>query len=661
MANKGQRATVADLEERIQVLTEELNRARESELQFRQLVDNIREVLWISSEDYRHWIYVSPAFESIWGRPASDLGETMGMSTIHRDDRAQFFEAMPDGRLKEKTEFVYRILSSDGTWRWVRTRAFPIRNETGEIYRLGGITEDITEQRNFEEALKQSEERHRLVAANIADLVWTTDLQLRYTYMSPSAERVHGYTAEEMMALTLEDLMPSASVAASRRTVAKALADEAEGRGDPNRVWRRELEVYNKARQTFWAELTWRFMRDDAGKPIGILGLTRDISERKRAEEALRQSEERFRTLVNNIPLGVYRTQPSGEIETANPALLAMLGYESLEELKRRDLEREGFDSAASRDAFKETIERDGEVNELESKWVRRDGSIIHVRESARSRRDEAGQTVSYEGIVEDITERKRAEEALRAAQREREQFYRFLVHDLNKPLAAIIGFSTDLHEVPELSPNSRTLASRIQSASIRLRNIVAQVLELEKIRRGEMEFQLQDFDLWHQIREIVGLLEIKDKPHHITLAGVPLETAAASPPVWVHSDLTGAGRVVQNLIDNAFKYGRSLVEINVTPDAEGVIFSVRNDGPWIPTEYQEAIFSEFYRLPGGRKREGTGLGLASARHLLNLLGGKIWVESAPERGTTFCVRFPKAVGAEPGAAVPQSDQGPMT
>jgi PAS domain S-box-containing protein len=137
------------------------------------------------------------------------------------------------------------------------------------------------------------------------------------------------------------------------------------------------------------------------------------LQKRKRAEAALRESEERFRTLYENSTLGLYRTIPDGRIVLANPALVRMLGYSSFDDLSGRDLKADGFEPSYPRTQFVEMIEKEGVVRGLESAWKRRDGTTVFVRESARAIRDPEGRTMYYDGTVEDITERKEAEEEL--------------------------------------------------------------------------------------------------------------------------------------------------------------------------------------------------------------------------------------------------------
>jgi PAS domain S-box-containing protein len=160
----------------------------------------------------------------------------------------------------------------------------------------------------------------------------------------------------------------------------------------------------------------------------------RDVTDRRRAETALRESEERFKGLFENVLIGLYRTSPDGGVLMANQALVKLLGYASFEELAGRNLEQNGFEPGYPRSQFRELIERQGTVVGLESAWTRTDGSAIFVRESARAVRDEQGRVLYYEGTVEDITERKRAEEALR----ESEEKYRSVVERANDGITII-------------------------------------------------------------------------------------------------------------------------------------------------------------------------------------------------------------------------------
>ena len=172
-------------------------------------------------------------------------------------------------------------------------------------------------------------------------------------------------------------------------------------------------------------------LKDRTGKVLGMRGINHDITERKRVETALQESEERFRSLFENATVGIYRTTPTGQILVANPALVKMLGYENLEELVKRNLEEQGFEPTYPRQLFHERMAREGEVKGVEAVWTRQDGSAMFVRESARAIRGEGDQILYYDGIVEDITERKLAEEKLQ----ESEERFRQLAENVEEVL----------------------------------------------------------------------------------------------------------------------------------------------------------------------------------------------------------------------------------
>ena len=166
-----------------------------------------------------------------------------------------------------------------------------------------------------------------------------------------------------------------------------------------------------------WTSAAYSPTLDANGATNGWVAVVVDITGHRRAEQALRESEERFRSLYENSTLGLYRTTPDGKILLANPSLVKMLGYSSFSELAQRNLEEGGFEPGYERAAFQYRLATEGEITGLEASWTRKDGTTIFVRESAKAIRDAEGKTAYYEGTVEDITERRRAEEALRQSE----------------------------------------------------------------------------------------------------------------------------------------------------------------------------------------------------------------------------------------------------
>jgi PAS domain S-box-containing protein len=195
--------------------------------------------------------------------------------------------------------FETRILCKDGTVKEAEARSTTIQYQGRPA--VLSIVRDIAERKRAEEALKESEERYRLLAENVTDIIWTMDMNFRYTYLSPSSESRSGYTHEEAMAMTLEETFTPASVEAIQKAFSEELALERSGGRDRSVSRTLELEAYNKDGSTTWVEVVASFLRDAEGQPIGILGITRNIADRKRAENKLREAYDQETKLRSDL------------------------------------------------------------------------------------------------------------------------------------------------------------------------------------------------------------------------------------------------------------------------------------------------------------------------------------------------------------------------
>ena len=238
--------------------------------------------------------------------------------------------------------------------------------------------------------------------------MWVFDPDtLAFLAVNQAAIAKYGYAREEFLGMTLNDIRPPEDIPALLRELSIRSEDLREAGQWRHRKKDGTLIDVEIRRH----DLKWQ------GRDATLV-VANDITERKRSVDALRESERRFKDLFENALLGLYRTTPDGEINMANPALCRMLGYNSLEELQQRNLEKEGFHPTYSRMDFKKILEEKGSIVGLESAWKRGDGSVIFVRESATTIRDDSGKVLFYEGTVEDITERKKAMDALQAERR---------------------------------------------------------------------------------------------------------------------------------------------------------------------------------------------------------------------------------------------------
>jgi len=371
----------------IQKLREEAA-LRESERRLATLMANLPGMAYRCANQ-PHWPmeFVSEGCAGLTGWPASALLQNrpaFGELIVEADRQFVWDTVQRALAARRPYELTYRIRTADGQLRWVWERGCGVFAPDGSLLFLEGFITDITER-------KQAEDRIRRLAAfpelnPNPVLEFAADGSL--TYHNPAAQEL----VRRSGARDLQEIMPPNSDQIIRECLAS---------GRP--CLRLEVRCGERT-------ISWSFY------PIEQLGVVHayagDITERKQAEEALRESEARFRRLFENSLVGIYRTTPDGRILLANPTLVKMLRFPSFQALAQLNLEKDGFHPQYPRRLFKEAIERDGVVRGMESAWTCADGTTIYVRESAQAVRGPDGRIEYYEGVVEDITERKQAEVA---------------------------------------------------------------------------------------------------------------------------------------------------------------------------------------------------------------------------------------------------------
>ncbi len=465
--------------------------------------------------------------QDVVGRPFTDF--------LHPDDVARAMEEFKRGLAGEVFPSYFRLVCKDGSIADVE--------EFGRLHTQGpepcfvSVLRDISERRQIEEDLRLQSE----IVSNMWDgavVVSATDAKI--IYANPRFEAMFGYDPGELNGRNASVLnAPSADK--TPEDVAREIMDALKCEG----VWVGEVHNVRKDGTLFWGRAsisTWNSLRygtvwvsthRDITKGKSAEGeirrlnedlerrvaqrtaeleavnrkLKRQMAEREAAEKALRESKERFRSLFRNASVGLYRTTPDGRILMANPALIRMLGYTSFRDLVRRNLEDTGYEPAYARAEFKKRVERDGQVRGSESAWTRHDGTTLFVRESARAVRDEAGNVMYYEGTAEDITDRKRAEDAMR----ESEERYRTLAESAQEHIFIIdreyrIQYWNAAAE--EAMGQGRDAAMGIQITELfppgvgdRLEHNIRSVLESGQPRAAQDEITFRDRKVWLDTR----------------------------------------------------------------------------------------------------------------------------------------------------------------
>ncbi len=389
---------------------------RRSEESYRELADSITDIFFAMDRDLRY-TYWNKASEELTGIKAEDaLGKSV-------------FDIFPDREDTRKAVATYReVLATQKPQTLMNEYALNNQNYFFEISAYpteGGLAvfvKDITKRKRAEEALRESESHYRLLAENVTDVVWTLDMNLRVTYVSPSIERLLGYTVEEAMPLTLEDMLVPTSFRAAMKIFEEEMAREEEVEKDPFRVKTVEFECKCKDGSTVWTEARAGFLRDQNGQPVGIWGSGRDITERKRAEEALRESESHYRLLAENVTDVVWTLDLNLRPTYVSPSVERLSGYtveEAISMTPEEALVPTSYKTVMR--AFEEEMarEKEGEkdplrVRTVELEGICKDGSKIWIEVKASFLRDQNGQPVGIWGSGRDITERKQSEEKIK-------------------------------------------------------------------------------------------------------------------------------------------------------------------------------------------------------------------------------------------------------
>lgn len=354
-------------------------------------------------------------------------------------------------------------------------------------------------------------------------------------------------------------------------------------------------------------------------------------------DEALRESEERFRTLLENVPIGVYRTTPDGKILHANPALLSMLGYKSLEELSAVDLEKQNPYVSISRRQFCERLEKEGEIRGFEMVWHRKDGVAIDVSENAKVIRDAHGKPLYYEGTLEDISERKRIEQM-------KNEFISVVSHELRVPLTSIRGTLEWISDKAgaQLTPNMKKMVEIAARSSERMGRLINDMLDIERLESGKMVFQVKPV-------EVGSFLQLAVEAHQGLAQQYKVRIAVqeASPEIRVSADSDKLMQVMGNLLSNAAKFSppEGLVSVSARRQPPNMVrISVTDQGPGIPVKFRPMVFQKFAQADSSdrRQKQGSGLGLSITKAIVERMGGKIAFETQTGAGTTFYFDLPE-------------------
>ena len=549
----------------------------------------------------------------------------------------------------EKSKWAFETISADGVVSLeidfkkkdggtfpaeVSSSLFQIRGEKV----VQGIVRDITERKSMEEALRESEKKHRtMVEQSLQGLAVVQDF--RILFANSALAEISGYPVEELLSLSPEEVK-SLVHAEDRDLVWRRFRDRLAGRSTSPHY---EFRIVCKDGTVRWLEM-FATRIDYRGK-LAVQAAFMDITERKQAKEKLQESEKKYRTLVETAQEGIGILDPDENIIFVNQAFADLLGYQK-EELLSLNLSQIS-DKEQLTEFRKETeMRRHGNSSTYETKLYTKTGEPKYFSLSASPLFDEKGTFTGTMGLLADITEHKQAEEMLRKAKEEAEdanrlksEFLANMSHEIRTPMNAIIGM-TDITLDTDLTEEQRDYLSTVKESARGLLELLNDILDLSKIEADRVELETIDFDLRVTVEGVADTLATKASAKGLELACI----IHSQVPCLLRGDPGRIRQILTNLLGNAVKFteeGEVVIRVELeeeTEDSAKLVVSVVDTGVGIPTEKQAWIFESFTQADGSttRKHGGTGLGLSISRRLVEMMGGKIGVESEPGKGSRF-------------------------
>jgi PAS domain S-box-containing protein len=513
------------------------------------------------------------------------------------------------------------------------------------------------QRRMGQEELSKSEEKYRMLAENATDIVWVLDINTgKFTYISQAVEKIRGYTVEEAMKIPFSKTLTPENYQLAIKDLTETLKQDSLQKVEHGRVRTYEFEEFHKNGSIISTESNIRLLRDKKGKPFGIMGVTRDITERKQAEEALKESESSLRYAQEIAKMGSWEWDFFSQETIWSENYFGFFGVNSSLEKPSFELFRSKIhpdDICFFDETYKNIIKDKVPVN-FELRIIRPDGTIKWIQNDVVPIIEDK-KLIKLKGAFIDITERKQKEEEIRKlnetleqkvvertaqyeeVNKEMEAFSFSVSHDLRAPLRRINGFAQILMDdyAAKLDQDGKKLCSVIMDNSLKMGFLIDDLLKCAQLSQTDMNQSLINMkkmvnSVYKEITDVKSAQRIKLSVGEIS---------------DIRADETLMRQVWINLLSNAVKYTskkeKAIISVSCEKEKGKCIYCVKDNGVGFDMQYANKLFGVFQRLHTEQEFEGTGVGLAIVKRIVQRHGGNIWAESKVNKGASFYFSLP--------------------
>ena len=614
-----------------------------SEEKLKVIIKNIRDILTELDMD-GNFTYVSPQVYDVLGYKSEEVIGLSGFKFIHPEDLPNILNTFSK-LIKTGGPMVaeYRALHKDGHYVNISAK--------GTIVKENGNSKFIAVLRDIS-AQKESEQKYRLLEKNINDIIWTTDLNFKTNYVSPSVKPLLGYTVEEDMARTISEKFTPEAIKKISKIIRQHITPKNIKDKNYNPLIRIEVEQYHKNGSIIPTEVTVNPMRDNSGVAIGLVGITRNIAKRKEAEQKVKESEEKYRTLFENSPQAVGLINTKGIVVQGNSNIEKIFGYKKEEFIGQRFTKFPLFSKEHNAIVLKSLSKLiKGEIAEpQELQLHRKNGSIIWI--SMQAAIVKLKNETLFQIITQDISKLKEAEKILEEKNKAlqelndlKTEFLRRASHELKTPLAIIKGNADLVINVynEALEPRVVKRLEEIHKGCDRLGNIIHKLIESSKLETSEIELHTIKGDLLSFIKLCVNEVQSLFKMRSLKV------NFDVTDSITTKFNKDQIREVILNLLHNAVNYSppKGIIIINYEIKNNTIIISIKDSGIGFTEDEKLRIFHKFEKINRENEgfeiiSEGSGLGLYISKMIIELHGGELWVESeGRNKGSTFFFTLP--------------------